>query len=88
VAVKRIPVTAAKAIAEKYGYDQVIILARKVGEGGGEHMTTYGRTRAMCGVIAEAGRFLQLNVLGWFKAQAPCTCKPPAEACSRCDPGG
>jgi hypothetical protein len=36
-----IPISAAKAIAIKYGYDQIVIIARAVGEG--EHVTTYGQ---------------------------------------------
>ena len=33
---KRIPISAAKLIAEKYDYSQVIVIARKVGDDGGE----------------------------------------------------
>ena len=42
---KRIPISAAQRIAVAYGYDQVIIIARKVGadpDPHGEHITTYG----------------------------------------------
>ena len=37
-----IPISAARTIAEAYGYDQVVIVARRVGDGadGGEHVTT------------------------------------------------
>lgn len=65
---KRIPIKAAQEIAEKYGYDQVIIYARKVGndpEPHGEHMTTYGVTRDHCTVAARMGDFLKYDVFGW-----------------------
>lgn len=64
---KRIPITAAKRIAEEYGYDQVVIYARKVGEEPephGEHMTTYGVTKAHCDVAARIGGILK-QFMGW-----------------------
>lgn len=65
--VKRIPIAVARDIAKKYGYDQVVIYARKVGESPdqhGEHMTSYGVTREHCGVAAQiAERFKKL--VGW-----------------------
>jgi len=61
---KRIPVSAAKIIAKMYGYDQVVIYARKVGEAGGEHMTTYGANREHCKVAGDLGTKLQL-MMGW-----------------------
>ncbi len=64
---KRIPISAAKRIAEDYGYDQVVIYARKVGddpEPHGEHMTTYGVTRQHCRVAAVIGQTLQ-RWMGW-----------------------
>ncbi len=61
---KRIPITAAKRIAEDYGYDQVVIYARKVGEAGGEHMTTYGKTKVHCNVAALIAKKLQ-EFMGW-----------------------
>jgi hypothetical protein len=54
-----IPVSAAASIAKRYGYDQVIVIARKVGGGGGEHVTTYGRDAGNCGVAARVGNFLK-----------------------------
>lgn len=59
---KRIPITAAKEIAEKYGYDQVMIYARKVGKDPnphGEHMTTYGVDKKHCGVIGNIAKAIQ-----------------------------
>jgi hypothetical protein len=65
---KRIPITAAKRIAEDYGYDQVIIYARKVGEElEQQHMTTYGVTREHCNVAARIGDFLKITIMGWIK---------------------
>lgn len=67
---KRIPIVAARDIAERYGYDQVIIYARKVGadpEPHGEHMTTYGRNTVHCSVAARIGEFLQRKIMGWTK---------------------
>lgn len=55
----RIPITAAKRIAVEYGYDQVVVYARKVGDTGGEWMTTYGVTKEHCGIAAQIGRTLQ-----------------------------
>jgi hypothetical protein len=63
--VTRIPVAAARRIADQYGYDQVVILARKVGEAGGEHLTTYGASRAHCAVAARIGDYLKTAVMGW-----------------------
>ena len=63
--VKPIPISAAKRIAEQYGYDQVVVIARSVGEG--EHVTTYGRGRANCDVAARIGEFLKFKVMGWVK---------------------
>lgn len=66
---KPIPVDAARQVAESYGYDQVIIVARKVGDGGGEHCTTYGRDKAHCDVAARCGEFLKHKVMGWHRDQ-------------------
>lgn len=65
---KHIPISAAKLIADAYGYDQVIIIARKVGESPdahGEHCTTYGVNDAHCSVAARIGDFLKYKVMGW-----------------------
>jgi hypothetical protein len=64
---KRIPIKAAKLIADEYGYDQVIIYARKVGadpDPHGEHLTTYGVTKVHCQVAAEIGSRLK-KLFGW-----------------------
>jgi len=61
-------------VAEDYGYDQVVIVARKVGDGGGEHVTTYGVDRENCAVAARIGDFLKYEVMNWVKEDA----RPPA----------
>lgn len=64
---KRIPISAAKHIAEDYGYDQVVIYGRKVGDDPdphGEHLTTYGVDKVHCAVAAKISKHLQ-RVMGW-----------------------
>ena len=63
-----IPIAEAKAIANGYGYHQVIIIARCVGENGGEHVTTYGVDKENCSVAARIGDFLKFNVMRWSEA--------------------
>jgi hypothetical protein len=65
--VRRIPITAAQRVAEQYDYDQVVIIARKVGDGGGEHVTTYGVNKANCAVAARIGEFIKHKIMGWPK---------------------
>ena len=69
---KPIPISAAKKIAEAYGYDQIIIVGRKVGEGegSGEHCTTYGVNKEHCNAAAQCGNFLKYKVMGWHAAQS------------------
>lgn len=65
---KEIPISAAKRIANDYGYDQVVILARKVGadpDPNGEHVTTYGVNKEHCNVAAHIGNFLKYKIMGW-----------------------
>lgn len=66
---KRIPIRAAADIASKYGYDQVIVFARKVGKGpdAGETLTTYGVTQTHCDVAARIGAFLRTTIMGWLQ---------------------
>lgn len=73
---KPIPISAAKRIADEYGYDQVMIYARKidrpagVGETaceaikGGEHMTTYGVNKAHCNAMKRISTYLQVKIMG------------------------
>jgi hypothetical protein len=66
-----IPISAAKYIAKAYGYDQVIIVARRIGTIGpneiAEHVTTYGRDKANCAAAAKIGNFLKFKVMGWLE---------------------
>jgi hypothetical protein len=61
---KPIPITAAERIAKDYGYEQVIIYARKTGNDGTEHMTTYGVNPQHCNIAARMGRVLK-QFMGW-----------------------
>jgi hypothetical protein len=66
-----IPVSAAQRIAADFGYDQVLIMARRVGEAPnphGEHVTTYGRDAEHCAVAARVGDFLKHKLMGWPEA--------------------
>jgi hypothetical protein len=63
-----IPISAAKLISTAYGYDQVIIIARRVGEAPddhGEHVTTYGSDRANCDVAAKIGKHITSKIMMW-----------------------
>ena len=62
---KRIPIKAAEEIAKKYEYDQIIIYARKIGNQGGEHMTTYGVNKKHCRAAAKIGDYLKYRIMGW-----------------------
>ena len=68
---KNIPVSAAERIAKAYGYDQVMIIARKDGPDGGEHMTTYGVSKVHCKIAARCGEFLQREIMGWHSTYQP-----------------
>ena len=66
---KPIPVHTAK-IAQDFGYDQVIVVARRVGgppEDQGEHVTTYGVDKDNCQAAARIGDFLKFKVMGWHR---------------------
>lgn len=61
-ALKPIPISAAKRIASAYGYDQVVIYARRVGrhpDPHGEHMTSYGVNAEHCSIAARIAAKLQ-----------------------------
>lgn len=68
--IRAIPISAARLVAEKYGYDQVIIIARKTGIHGIEHCTTYGVNAEHCSVAARIGDFLKYKVMQWAKVPA------------------
>ena len=60
-----IPISAAKKIAIDFGYEQVIIIARKTGVGGREHCTTYGINKKHCDVAAKVGGYLKYEIMKW-----------------------
>jgi len=65
-----IPISAGEKIAKRYGYDQVIIIARRVGEDPephGEYLTTYGKNKEHCGVAARIGNFIKYKIMEWEK---------------------
>ena len=67
---KKIPISEAERISKKFGYDQVIIYARRChdfDEPHGEHMTTYGKTKEHCDAAATIGNFLKYKIMGWEK---------------------
>jgi hypothetical protein len=66
--VKNIPISAAENIAKKYGYDQIVIIARKVSDEeheGGEAVTTYGINKAHCDIAAKIGNFIKYRIMQW-----------------------
>lgn len=58
----RIPVAAAERLGKAHSYDQVIILARHVGEPGQEWITTWGKNPTHCAAAAQIGNALAENV--------------------------
>lgn len=64
VVAKPIPIAAAERIAKQYGYEQIVIYARRTGQDGCEHMTTYGVNPTHCSVAARMGRVLK-QFMGW-----------------------
>lgn len=62
---KPIPISAGKKFAKAYGYDQVVIVARNVGDNGGEHVTTYGVDKDHCEVAARIGTTLKHHLMRW-----------------------
>lgn len=64
---KQIPISAAKRIAEEYDYDQVVVIARKVGDAGGEAVTTYGVDKDNCDVAARVGDYLKYEIMNWVR---------------------
>lgn len=72
VGAEPIPISAARRIAEDYGYDQIVIVARRVdrpGNPGVEHCTTYGVDKAHCDVAARIGNFFKHKLMGWPEEQ-------------------
>ena len=62
---RSIPIFTAGNPARIYGYDQVVVIARKVGEDG--YVTTYGVDGPNCTVAARVGDYLKHVIIGWPK---------------------
>lgn len=65
-------ISAAKAVAEQYGQDQVIMLTWDKSTGL-HHVVTYGKTKVDCRQAAEGGNKLK-RALGW--PEELCQVKP------------
>lgn len=82
-----IPVSVAREVADRYGYDQVVIIARRVGEPPdpcGEHVTTDGVDERHALAAARAGVALK-RFMGWpddviREAHRPAHFKPDMSA--------
>lgn len=63
--VKAIPPAAARRIARAYGYDQVIVLGRRLDASGeeGEHVTAWGPDEAASREAARLGELARRTVL-------------------------
>lgn len=61
----KLPIKAARDIAKTHGWDQVIIIARKVGDNGFEHVVTYGKDKAHCEAAARAGNAIKHHLMKW-----------------------
>lgn len=63
--VKAIPPAAARRIARAYGYDQVIVLGRRLDEPGeaGEHVTAWGPDEAATRDAARLGELARRTIL-------------------------
>lgn len=70
-----IPISAGKRIADEFGYDQVVIVGRRVG--GFEHVTTYGIDKMNCSVAARMGYFFKHKLMGWPEQSAAKDSKHP-----------
>lgn len=63
-----IPINAAKRVADEFDYDQIIIIGRKIGDDGHEHVTTYGVDKDNCAAAASIGNFLKYEIMKWEKS--------------------
>lgn len=78
-AVKPIPITVAERIAKDYGYDQVVIYGRNIEGGRPDHITTYGRTKALCDAAGRISKTFQ-RWMGWLDADGnPAPDRPAGE---------
>ena len=56
-----------EGLCTKYGFDQVIVLARKVGEGGYENLGTHGVDMEHSTAAEAIGEHLRKDVMGWVE---------------------
>ena len=63
----RIPIKTAREIGQKHNYDQVVIIARRVGENGRNWLTTWGRNKEHCDVAAKIRDVLERLESGDYK---------------------
>lgn len=63
--VKAIPPAAAKRIAQAYGYDQVIVLGRRLDASGeaGEHVVAWGPNEAATRDVVRLGELARRTIL-------------------------
>jgi hypothetical protein len=66
-----IPVADAADIGARHGYDQVIVIARKVGQRGGEWVTAWGVNAENDAAAKLAAEFLKYRVMKWIPAFSP-----------------
>lgn len=64
---RKIPISAGKRIAKEYGYHQIIIIGRRIGADGTEHVTTYGVDKTNCYVANVVGKLIKHRIMGWKK---------------------
>jgi hypothetical protein len=62
---KPIPIEDVAAIGARHGYDQVIVIARKTGDRGGEWVTAWGVDDQHQAAATKGADFLKYNVMGW-----------------------
>lgn len=60
----RIPIKAARDIAKKYRYDQLIILGIDVAKNR-QHVTTFGKSTVDADQAAQGGNYIKQQLLGW-----------------------
>jgi hypothetical protein len=70
---KKIPIKAAKDIAEKYDTSIVCVIAWDAKDGS-QHVTTYGKNKQECEWAAQLGNRIKREVLKWPEDQ--CNAKP------------
>ena len=58
----KIPIACAASLGHAHRYDQVIILARRIGDDGLEWVTTWGKNPQHCAAAARIGDALRDNV--------------------------